>query len=125
MRLARLMAGALALAATLVASACGEDERRLPRLPTLDVTLRDFDLRPQRLSVERPGPVLFRVRNEGLTQHALAVGSPARDKTEPIPPGGGATLHVRLPKAGEYVVYCPLADHRARGMRGVVRVGQN
>jgi uncharacterized cupredoxin-like copper-binding protein len=37
--------------------------------------------------------------------------------SDPVDPGGRRTLSFRAPEApGEYEVYCPMGNHRGRGM---------
>jgi uncharacterized cupredoxin-like copper-binding protein len=43
-------------------------------------------------------------------------------KSEPIPPGQKGGLTVDLIKPGVYAFYCPLHDHRQKGMQGSVVV---
>ncbi|MGI9140827.1 MAG: hypothetical protein ACR2GJ_06955 [Gemmatimonadaceae bacterium] len=68
-----------------------------------------------------PGTFTFHAMNQGTYTHAFEIeGNGQEWKSEPIPPGGTATLTPAL-TAGKYEVYCPIVDangnHKERGMR--------
>jgi len=68
-----------------------------------------------------PGTFTFHAMNQGTYAHAFEIeGNGQEWKSEPIPPGGTATLTPAL-TAGTYEVYCPIVDangnHKERGMR--------
>jgi len=44
-------------------------------------------------------------------------GESLEEKTDPIAPGESADLTVDL-EDGEYEIYCPIGDHKDRGMEG-------
>ena len=90
---------------------------------TIRVRETEFKLSPANPRVARTGVVAFRVTNAGDVTHALEVEGPkGEQETEPIEPGGSATLRVDLDKAGRYTWYCPIGDHEDRGMRGKITV---
>ena len=90
---------------------------------TVDVRETDFELNPSTLRLERPGVVRFRVRNDGQAPHALEVEGPKGEvETEEIVPGRSATLTADLSKPGSYTWYCPVGDHKERGMEGKITV---
>lgn len=67
-----------------------------------------------------PGSFKFHAMNQGANTHAFEIeGNGQEWKSEPIPPGGTATLTPTL-TAGTYTVYCPIVDslgnHREKGM---------
>jgi uncharacterized cupredoxin-like copper-binding protein len=71
-------------------------------------------------SVLAPGATTFHAMNQGTYTHAFEIeGNDQEWKSDPIPPGGTATLTPTL-AAGTYTVYCPITDshgnHRQRGM---------
>lgn len=71
-------------------------------------------------SVIPPGATTFHAMNQGTYTHAFEIeGNGQEWESDPIPPGGTATLNPTL-TAGTYTVYCPIADaqgnHRQRGM---------
>ena len=90
---------------------------------TIRVRETEFRLSPANPRVARTGVVAFRVTNAGDVTHALEVEGPkGEQETEPIEPGGSATLKVDLDKAGRYTWYCPIGDHEDRGMKGKIAV---
>ena len=83
----------------------------------VNVTLTEFKLTLSRDTVAA-GSVTFKVSNQGAMNHGLYVRGPGIAKgTREIAKGEAATLTLTL-AAGEYDVYCPLADgsHRQAGM---------
>ena len=56
--------------------------------------------------------------------HALEVEGPTGEvETADLGPGESADLAVDLSEDGEYEIYCPVGDHRDRGMEGTIAVG--
>ena len=81
------------------------------------VTLTEFKMALSKDTVQA-GAVTFKVTNSGQMSHGLYVRGPGVAKgTREIAKGEAASLTVTL-TAGEYDVYCPLADgsHRQAGM---------
>ena len=67
--------------------------------------------------------VEFRVKNDGGVTHALEVESEElEEETEDIAAGESATLKVEL-EEGTYELYCPIGDHKDRGMEAELVVG--
>lgn len=67
-----------------------------------------------------PGTFKFHAMNQGTYTHAFEIeGNGQEWKSDPIPPGGTATLTPTL-TPGTYTVYCPITDsqgnHREKGM---------
>lgn len=90
---------------------------------TIDVAEAEFRLSPANPSVSKAGVVEFNVTNAGKVVHALEVEGPEGEvETEPIDPGKSATLKADLGKAGRYEWYCPIGDHKDRGMKGKITV---
>jgi plastocyanin len=125
----------------LAAGGCGESREEArststsaPPAPTtpapatnaeFTVTEREYSLSPSDLRVPKAGTFSLVVRNTGAIPHALEVEGPAGElKTGAIAPGKTARLEVALRKPGRYEWYCPIGDHRKRGMRGTVVVGK-
>lgn len=76
------------------------------------------------LTVPRPGTYTFRAVNNANIVHALRVeGHGVEAATGDIPGGESAELTVRFEEAGEYDLYCPVANHKQLGMDGSVMVG--
>ncbi len=67
-----------------------------------------------------PGTFNFHAMNQGAYTHAFEIeGNGQEWKSDPIPPGGTATMTATL-TPGTYMVYCPVTDgqgnHREKGM---------
>jgi plastocyanin len=91
----------------------------------IPVSLQDFSIDPSTISPRSGGTVTFSVVNKGPSPHALEIdGNGVEEETETLSTGDHADLTVDL-KPGTYEIYCPIGDHRARGMEGklVVRGG--
>jgi len=112
MCLGYLLCGALALAGA------GDGP-----IPIVEVKLREF-------AIEMPlavpiGPVVFSVTNGGTMDHNFEVegqGLEERFDTN-LKPGETRDLPLDL-AAGTYTVYCPVDDHKARGMQVELKVAE-
>ena len=94
-----------------------------PVAATVRVVETDFELTPANPNVSETGVVEFKITNRGQVTHALEVEGPEGEReTDPIAPGKSATLKVDLGERGRYEWYCPIGNHRERGMRGEVVV---
>jgi uncharacterized cupredoxin-like copper-binding protein len=125
----------IATAAVLGLAACGGDETEGSEEPqtteamqaaplrTFEIVATEFKLEPSRIRIERPGTYRFRIVNRGQTAHALEVESEhLEEETETVGPGESAELTIDLHE-GDYELYCPVGDHKDRGMDGSVVVG--
>jgi plastocyanin len=86
----------------------------------LEVTAVDFAFEPSSLEAAEGGATLV-LANDGEFPHALAVEG-ADASTDTIDPGASTELALDL-EAGSYTVFCPVGDHRDRGMEGTLVVG--
>jgi uncharacterized cupredoxin-like copper-binding protein len=90
---------------------------------TVKVGETEYKLDPSKPKVAKAGTVEFDVQNNGQVVHALEVEGPSGEsETESIQPGKSAKLKVNLNKAGTYEMYCPIDNHKGRGMTGEVKV---
>ena len=105
-----------------VAPGVGVDSAALDE-HTIDVVLVDHGI--QMPSKVKPGPTLFRVSNTGKEEHNFQVegngGTWRLDAN--IPQGQTQMLRADL-KPGTYEVYCPVDDHRAKGMTMALSVAE-
>jgi plastocyanin len=116
------LAALVFLTLPISASGCGAGTRARVERGRLDLLMREYRLTPQR--IEAPaGRLVVTARNRGVLAHRLAVGrgrfAVARSAT--VPPGGAATLSVRLPP-GRYRLFCTISNHDTLGMYGSVVV---
>jgi uncharacterized cupredoxin-like copper-binding protein len=90
---------------------------------TVSVAETEYRLSPANPSVAKAGVVEFEVVNAGKVAHALEVEGPGGEvETDEIKPGSSATLKADLDKAGRYEWYCPIGNHKDRGMKGEITV---
>lgn len=82
---------------------------------TVDITLNEYGIKMP--TQTEPGPTLIRVSNAGKEEHNVMVkGNGGEWKLDAnIPQGQSRMLRADL-KPGTYDVYCPVDDHRAKGM---------
>jgi uncharacterized cupredoxin-like copper-binding protein len=112
-----------------VLAACGggdesaEEENGGAVIETIRISETEFKLDPSTVHVDRAGTYVFEAVNDGTTEHALEIeGEGVEMETEPISPGQTARLEITL-EEGDYEMYCPIDDHKGRGMEGEVAVG--
>jgi LPXTG-motif cell wall-anchored protein len=91
---------------------------------TSTVGMREFEFDPANLTVS-PGRVTFTLNNEGQFPHNLHIegnGMSLDVKPDgPVAGGDSFTGAVTLP-AGTYDTWCPVGNHRERGMVGELTV---
>ena len=111
---------AAALAALLALSACGSAPSAHDPDGVVELTIRDFRLRPQ--IVRAPGGDLtVIVRNEGRLPHNLRIrgAGGTRVKVRSLLPGDSAARVIRLPK-GDWRMFCSIANHEELGLYGTL-----
>jgi plastocyanin len=71
-----------------------------------------------------PGTYTFVMKDDGHATHAIAISGPgvANKSSATSGPGGTASLTVTL-QNGNYVLWCPIGNHRALGMQTKLSVG--
>lgn len=90
----------------------------------VQVSATEFRLALSRGAI-KAGPAIVELVNRGEDEHDLALrrvgpGAVTR-RIGTVAPGGVAELSARL-RSGRFVLWCTLADHRARGMRATLVV---
>ena len=132
MRISRPYALIVPALVALALPGCGSDEKSSSSKSSpsksapsrVAVAETDYKLTPAKPKVEK-GTVSFAVANKGKTVHSLEVEGPGGEQqlAEPLKPGESGTLKVDLAKDGKYEWYCPIANHKALGMKGEITVG--
>jgi uncharacterized cupredoxin-like copper-binding protein len=129
-------------ALSLVAAGCGDDDEdtTAASVPTTTETgatgatgaagggenvkigETEYKLDPSDPSV-KAGSVTFDVSNDGQVTHSLEVEGNGLEEELPadLAPGDTGSLTVDL-DPGTYTMYCPIDDHRAKGMEGTIEV---
>jgi plastocyanin len=119
-----IAAGGAALA-VIALTGCGGGNEGEPSGSTSDsapvgtvvVEEREFKLSPSPTKVSGIGVYTFKGLNKGSIPHVLEVeGQGIEEETAEIEPGESATIEISLPAPGTYEVYCPLDDHKEKGM---------
>lgn len=108
-------AGALALVPLATAAT--------PAPARTQVSAAEFSLALSRSSI-RSGQAIVELVNYGEDDHDLAlrrIGGTRTYRIGIVHPGRTAELETRL-RAGRFVLWCTLSDHRSRGMQATLRV---
>jgi FtsP/CotA-like multicopper oxidase with cupredoxin domain len=88
---------------------------------TVDVTLAEFTITPQMISLPAEGGTL-RITNAGTMVHSLSVPEIGMKSGDVAP---GATVQVKVGRVapGMYTALCEIAGHAANGMTGSLMIG--
>jgi plastocyanin len=82
-----------------------------------------YAYQPSEITVPPHGPVRFIVANGSDIAHGFEIeGHGMEEEIAEIAAGSSDSLTVEFHESGEYVIYCPVDDHRQRGMTGTVTV---
>ena len=108
-------------AAALAVTACPRPGGEVPD-QRIDIEAVSYDFRPDSVTV-RPGTIRFVVSNAADEEHGFEVeGHGVEQAIESIEPGARDSLTVTLTRSGEYEMYCPVDNHKERGMVGTLTV---
>ncbi|HEX5469744.1 MAG TPA: cupredoxin domain-containing protein [Gaiellaceae bacterium] len=120
--------GALALAG------CGSGDGETTPAPSpgtgggakaISLSATEYSFDPGSIRIDEPGTYTFTLTNDGATEHALEIeGQDVEEETDELSPGDTGQLTITFSKVGTFDFYCPVDDHRARGMEGTLTVGQ-
>jgi plastocyanin len=125
----RALSGALLAAAIVLATGCSDDAPVREDQPVVRVTLDEYAITPQDISVPS-GRVELVARNIGRLTHNLQIEVPPKDpdaqtetlgETPTAQPGTTVDATVDL-KPGTYLMRCSLANHDDLGMTGTLVV---
>jgi plastocyanin len=118
------------LAAVALMAGCGGDDDDGPgRTVTVDsgatvqVTADEYSFDPERIVVERGGPLTIELRNDGDLAHNLRLRRDDREVggTPTFPGGRTESGRVQL-EPGSYQMLCTVGDHADLGMTGELEV---
>ena len=118
---------ALVVLAIPLAAGCGDEGEEgggetATAAQTIELSASDFEFDRAELTAD-PGEIRFELTNDGDFPHALEVeGEGVEEESETIQPGDTTELTVELDE-GTYEIYCPVGDHKDRGMVGTLTVG--
>ena len=92
-------------------------------LKTFTVKETEFKLSPSTFTIPKSGTYTFHAVNNGHVQHSLAINGRGVQKQlgGTLKPGQSGDLTLVL-SPGTYQIYCPVDDHEAKGMKGMVKV---
>ncbi|MEX1023767.1 MAG: PQQ-binding-like beta-propeller repeat protein [Planctomycetota bacterium] len=103
------------------ASAVAVREASAPNARRIRVVAKDHEFEPATINV-RPGEaVRIELVNQGETKHSIDFELPSGEVAleEPLEPDETGALTFTAPdEADEYTFYCPVGDHREKGMKG-------
>jgi uncharacterized cupredoxin-like copper-binding protein len=90
------------------------------------VNLKEWDVGFKEMEVKN-GQLRFEIQNAGTVEHAFEIEGESgvqeiEIKSRNLKPGEKTTVEVEL-AGGKYEVYCPLHDHKDKGMVGELTVG--
>jgi hypothetical protein len=118
---------AATLAATMLLAGCaGDASDRRPgdgETPptdglTIKVTETEYTLNAEPRDGLIPASYTFLVQNDGNETHALAIRGPGVDEQTQQIPAGEEPVEFAVPlRPGTYELWCPVGDHRDRGMQ--------
>jgi uncharacterized cupredoxin-like copper-binding protein len=116
-------------AIALVVAGCGGSSneagkttfRTSPR--TIVIEESEFHISPSTLRIPELGIYIFKAVNKGKIPHVLEFEGPGIEtETSTIQPGRSRSLKLYLRAPGKFEFYCPLDDHKAKGMVAKVTI---
>ena len=88
----------------------------------VQVSATEFAFDPNEITLEA-GSASFELTNDGSAPHALEIeGGGVEEASDTIDGGESTKLELELAD-GTYEIYCPVGDHRDRGLKGTLTVG--
>lgn len=94
-----------------------------PKESVVRVKLTEYGMELQHDDPIKPGITVFEVTNEGKMEHSFVIeGIDVMQRLEEnLKPGETRSISVELKPSG-YNVYCPVDDHKNKGMANVIRI---
>lgn len=96
-------------------------EAEAERVRVVELAATDLAFDPATITAAPGERLMLRVVNRGRSPHSLELHLPDRELQleEELKPEKSATLTFDAPQEpGTYVYYCPVGDHREKGMEG-------
>ena len=87
----------------------------------IDIVATDMDYQPNEIRVQAGQKLSIQLLNQGEEEHSIEFELPGGEKElpNPVPAGQSAILEFYAPEqAGTYTFYCPVDDHKDKGMVG-------
>ena len=122
----RLTRVGAATVACSVVIACGQAEDSTGGGSAVQITAHDYRFDPAELTASPGQAMRVELANKGERPHSIEFhleGEAEAELSSQLPPGETRLLTFTAPgKPGKYVYYCPVGDHRSRGMEGTLVV---
>ena len=117
---------AAAAAGCTFLSACGPAADAPGGGSTVQIAAHDFRFDPQELTASPGQAMRLELVNKGASPHSIEFhleGEAEAELTSQVPAGESGSLTFTAPdRPGKYVYYCPVGNHRSRGMEGTLVV---
>ncbi len=118
------------LLAVVILAGCGSDDSNDQAARdtsgvagSVELTATEYKFDPSTVELAKSGEMTFTLVNDGQVTHALEIeGQGIEEESDEIEGGATTALTVDL-EPGEYEFYCPVDDHREKGMEGTLTVG--
>jgi plastocyanin len=113
----------LALAGAAVSFGIAAGTGVTSTLRTVPVTASEFAFAPDEIFAAPAEELTIELANTGAFPHNIVFVLPDEEVgSETVGSGESTSLTFDAPGVGDYTFYCAIADHRERGMEGVLRV---
>lgn len=82
----------------------------------------EYKIVPNRTTIPT-GFLTLKGVNKGKIPHIFEIEGPgSENETAEIPPGKSSSIELTLRTPGNYILYCPIDDHKAKGMLTHIKV---
>ena len=98
-----------------------EIEENAQQVKEVEVVAENMSYSPNEIRATPGQQLRVTLINKGKEEHNIEFELPEGDKEleSPVQPGNRATLSLQAPqKAGTYTIYCPVKNHKEKGMTG-------
>ncbi len=124
-RVALVLSGVLALTGFLLMLVASPVMAQASQ--TVTISLADYKITPNEISVPQGQPVQFTVTNNGDEEHNFVVELEDKNIEQKLfatnlMPGETRSAEFTFNMAGAWEMYCPVDGHKAHGMMGDIRV---